>query len=87
MKDLNVGQNNESLERVTQLILEMSASNAPQEDVHKAVQHALAVINVMDLAVRLENAMVERERSFMSNRITELFQKYLPKEPTIGGGV
>ena len=86
MKDLNAGQTSVSLERMTQLILEMSTSNAPQIDVYRAVQHSLAVINVMDLAVRLEKAMVERERSFVSNGIEELFQKYLPKEPKIGGG-
>ena len=85
MKDLNIGQTNESLERLTQLILEMSANNAPQEDTYRAIQHSLAVINVADLEVRLDKAMIERERSFMNNRIKELFQKYLPKEPRIGG--
>ena len=76
MKKLENTSTCESIEGITQLIVDMVACDAPREDIYRAVQHSILIINAAHQAIKLEKAMVERDRSFVDNRVSELFEKY-----------
>ena len=58
-----------SMSDVSQLISDMRAVGAPKDELSRAINHSMAVITA-------EKAILDRDASFSSNDIMELFKKY-----------
>ena len=58
-----------SMSDISQLISDMRAAEAPRDELSRAINHSVAVITA-------EKAILDRDASFSSNDIMELFKKY-----------
>lgn len=58
-----------SMSDISQLISDMRAVGAPRDELSRAINHSVAVITA-------EKAILDRDASFSSNDIMELFKKY-----------
>lgn len=58
-----------SMSDISQLISDMRAVGAPKDELSRAINHSMAVITA-------EKAILDRDASFSSNDIMELFKKY-----------
>ena len=58
-----------TMSELAQLISDMTAAGASREELSRAINHSIAVINV-------EKAILDRDNSFFNNGIVDLFKKY-----------
>lgn len=58
-----------TMSEIAQLISDMTAAGASREELSRAMNHSMAVINA-------EKAILDRDNSFFNNDIVDLFKKY-----------